>query len=72
MCGAAIKLCLVLPAAVLFAQQSQTGYWWKICELDVRYRRAYDPDHSYGKLSALGGWKVDEVTALAQSGDACM
>jgi|ERR1019366_6778976 TPR repeat protein len=73
MCGA-IKICLLFPVAALslFAQPAQSAPWWRTCELDVRYRRAYDPDHSYGYISGLGGWKVDEVSAIAKSGDACM
>jgi hypothetical protein len=60
-------------AAVLLARAQQAPiWWWKVCELDVRYRRAYDPDHSYGYISGMGGWKVDAVTELASSGDACM
>ncbi len=67
-----MNFCLIAFAAAVFAQAQQTRVWWKICELDIRYREAYDREHSYGYVSALGGWKIAEVTELARSGDACM
>jgi hypothetical protein len=66
----------VVPIAIASAQSADwspfVGVWWKDCELDARYDHAYDKDHSYGKKSILGGWKIDEVRKLAESGDACM
>src|SRR5579864_2790290 len=64
---------LAFNAMTLCAQISPfRGIWWKLCDQDIRYDSAYDPAHSYGKDSPIGGWRIEEVTRFAEKGDACM
>jgi TPR repeat protein len=61
-----------LFATGLFAQKP-TGIWWKDCELDTRYDRAYDREHTFGEKNPyMGGWRIEELTRFAEEGDACM
>ena len=69
-------LWLTLTSQALRSQpaysRSLTGIWWSDCEHDVRYERAYGHDLTFGKKDSTGGWKIAEVSRLAESGDACM